>query len=179
MIKSTGAKTVLFSCPEGYFTFRYDYPKYFESLPFEVLHITEFLTQELPQANVSFKPSSNGTVTYHDPCRLGRFSGNYQLPRQLIQLLPETELVEMEMNRENAHCCGTSAWMECDGCSKAMQVERIQEAIQTGAQTLITACPKCQIHLTCAQRGTDLDLRVTDLYAYLSERLREDKASDK
>ena len=177
VIKSSGAKTVLFSCPEGYFTFKYDYPKYFKSLPFEVLHMTEFLTQELPQAGLSFKPSSNGTITYHDPCRLGRLSGNYQLPRQLLQGLPETELVEMERNRENAHCCGTSSWMECDGCSKAMQVERIQEAIKTGAQTLITACPKCQIHLTCAQRGTDLDLKVTDLYAYLLERLKGDEAS--
>ena len=81
----------------------------------------------------------------------------------------------MERNRENALCCGTSAWMECVGCSKLMQVERLQEAIQTGAKTLITACPKCQIHLTCAQRGTELDLQVTDLYTYIAERLNEDK----
>jgi Fe-S oxidoreductase len=79
----------------------------------------------------------------------------------------------MERNRENALCCGTSAWMECSSFSKAIQTERMQEAIQTGAQTLITACPKCQIHFTCAQSGTDTDLKVTDLYTYLKERLSE------
>ena len=170
-IKSSGAKTVLFSCPEGYYTFKHHYPKYFKDIPFEVLHITEFLTQKMPEAELSFKPSSNGTLTYQDPCRLGRLSGNYDLPRQLLNSLPETNLLEMQRSKENALCCGTSAWMECSGCSKAMQVDRLQEAIQTGAQTLITACPKCQIHLTCAQRNTDLNLKVTDLYTYISERL--------
>jgi heterodisulfide reductase subunit D len=170
-IKSSGAKKVLFSCPEGYVTFKDLYPKYFGELPFEVLHITELLARELPGAELSFQPSSNGTITYQDPCRLGRFAGIYEPPRQLLQFLPETQLVEMERNRENALCCGTSAWMECSSYSKAMQIERLQEAIQTGAQTLITACPKCQIHLTCAQSGTDLELRVIDLYAYLLQRL--------
>jgi Fe-S oxidoreductase len=79
----------------------------------------------------------------------------------------------MERNRENALCCGTSAWMECSSCSKAIQTERMQEAIQTGAQTLITACPKCQIHFTCAQSGTDINLKVTDLYTYLNQRLSQ------
>jgi Fe-S oxidoreductase len=89
----------------------------------------------------------------------------------LLELIPEIRLVEMERNRENALCCGTSAWMECSSYSKAIQVERMQEAIHTGAQTLITACPKCQIHLSCAQSGTESDLKVTDLYAYLKSRL--------
>ena len=65
----------------------------------------------------------------------------------------------MPRNRENALCCGTSAWMECSSCSKAMQIERLQEALQTGAKTLITACPKCQIHLSCAKSNTDLEHR--------------------
>jgi heterodisulfide reductase subunit D len=138
-----------------------------------VLHMTEFLARELPNAGLSFQASSNEAITYHDPCRLGRMAGIYEPPRQLLQFLPETRLVEMERNRENALCCGTSAWMECSSFSKAIQTERMQEAIQTGVQTLITACPKCQIHLTCAQSNTDTDLKVIDLYTYLKERLSE------
>jgi Fe-S oxidoreductase len=88
-----------------------------------------------------------------------------------LQLLPDIQLIEMERNRENALCCGTSAWMECANHSKSIQIERMQEAIHTGAQTLITACPKCQIHFTCAQSGMDTDLRVVDLYTFLTERL--------
>jgi len=102
---------------------------------------------------------------------LGRLAGVYEPPRQLLELLPETQLVEMERNRENALCCGTSAWMECASYSKAIQVERMQEAVQTGAQTLITACPKCQIHFSCAQSGTESDLKIIDLYTYLKRRL--------
>ena len=178
VIKSSGAKTVLFGCPEGYVTFKNYYPKYFGALPFEVLHLTEFLARELPQAELAFRPSSTEAVTYHDPCRLGRMAGIYEPPRQLLEQLPETRLVEMERNRENALCCGTSAWMECSSYSKAIQTDRIQEAIQTGAQTLITACPKCQIHLTCAQSNTESDLKVMDLYTYITQRLSETDTMD-
>jgi heterodisulfide reductase subunit D len=168
VIQASGAKRVIFSCPEGYTTFRKHYPKALGDLPFEVLHITEFLAKELPTAGVTLGPCENGTISYHDPCKLGRWAGIYEPPRQLLQMVPETRLVEMPRNRENSWCCGTSAWTECSSCSKAMQIERLQEAMQTGAQTLITACPKCQIHLTCAKSNTDLNIDVIDLYSFLA-----------
>ena len=136
-----------------------------------MLHLTEFLAHELPLTGLAFQASSAETVTYHDPCRLGGLAGIYEPPRQLLELLPETRLGEMERTRENALCCGTSASMECSSYSKAIQNERLQEAIQTGARTLITACPKCQIHFTCAKSDTDVHLKVIDLYTYLKERL--------
>jgi len=169
MIAGSGAKTVIFSCPEGYTTFKMEIPKYFGDLPFEVLHISEFLARELPGAGVTFKPAENGssTVTYHDPCRLGRRAGIYEPPRDILKLIPGVQLEEMGLNRENAACCGTSAWMECSNCSKTIQVERLQEAIGTGASTLITACPKCRIHLTCAEQNTDITINIDDLYSFL------------
>ena len=173
VIKSSGAKTVLFSCPEGYVTFKKYYPKYLGELPFEVLHMTEFLARKLPDAGLSFQPSSAGTITYHDPCRLGRLAGVYEPPRQLLESLPDTKLVEMERNRQNSLCCGTSAWMECSSYSKAIQDERLQEAVLTGSQALITACPKCQIHFSCAQSNTDSDLQILDLYTYLRQSLSD------
>lgn len=176
LITSSGAKTVLFSCPEGYTTFKEYYPRYLGDLPFETLHMTEFLARELPGSGLSFKPSQNGKLTYHDPCRLGRGAGLYEQPRDLLKMIPNTRLMEMGRNRENAMCCGTSAWMECSNCSKAMRIERLDEALQTGAHTLITACPKCHIHLTCAQGTAEMDVKVTDLYTYLSQSLSE--ASD-
>jgi len=179
IIRATGAKTVIFTCPEGYFTFKAHYPKYFGPLPFEVLHMTEFLARELPGAGLSFKPSHNGAITYQDPCRLGRLAGIYDPPRDLIKHIPETRLLEMERSRENSLCCGTTAWMECSGCSKTMQLERLHEAIQTGAEALITACPKCQIHLTCAQSKTELELEIIDLYAYLLDHLEGEGSLEK
>jgi Fe-S oxidoreductase len=163
----------------GYFTFKEHYTKTFGSLPFEVLHMTEFLARELPGAGLTFRPSTDGAITYQDPCRLGRWAGVYEPPRELLQLIPETTLVEMERSRENSLCCGTTAWMECSGCSKTMQMERLDEAIQTGAEALITACPKCQIHLTCAQTKTELGLKIVDLYAYLLDHLEGEGSLEK
>ena len=174
-IKASGAKTVIFSCPEGYSIFMESYPAIVGELPFEIIHISEFLARELPKADVSFNPSGNGSVTYHDPCRLGRRAGIYEEPRSLLGLIPDSDLKEMENNRENAVCCGTTAWMECSSCSKTMQIKRLQEAERAGAGTIITACPKCQIHLSCAKSNTDIDVEVKDLYSYLSENIELEK----
>jgi len=175
IIKSSGAKTVLFSCPEGYYTFKHHYPKYLGELPFEILHMTELITRELSETEFSFQSSSKGRITYQDPCRLGRFSGNYEKPREILNLIPDIDFVEMGRNKQNSLCCGTSAWMECSGCSKATRLERLQEALDTGAKTLITACPKCQIHFTCARNNAELDLEITDLYAYLLNQMGKEE----
>ncbi|NLI80521.1 MAG: (Fe-S)-binding protein [Deltaproteobacteria bacterium] len=174
VIRGSGARTVLFSCPEGFTVFKHYLPKFFGDLPFEVLHVTEFLARELPGAGVTFKPfgeSGNGGVTYQDPCRLGRQAGIFDPPRQLIAMVPGIAFVEMARNRENSACCGTTAWMECSSCSKALQVERLQEAQDAGAGTIITACPKCRIHLTCAEQNTEYSLSIKDLYAFLLQQM--------
>ena len=174
VIRGSGAKKVLFSCPEGYTTFKHHVTKHFGDLPFEVLHMTEFLARELPGSGLVFKSAGengDGIVTYQDPCRLGRRAGIYEPPRDLLKLLPDVKLEEMDRNRENSVCCGTSAWMECSNCSKAMQVERLEEAIRTRAKTLITACPKCRIHFDCAKTNTDIELNIEDLYSFILNRL--------
>lgn len=170
-ITKTGAKTVIFGCPEGYSNFRENYPDVVGKLPFEIIHITEFLLQKLQDSDISFKKDADTVVTFHDPCRLGRRTGMYEEPRKLINLVADSSFQEMENNRENAVCCGTTAWMECSSCSKTMQTKRLLEAQQVGAQTLLTACPKCQIHLTCAKSNSEIDIEVKDLYSYLAEKL--------
>jgi len=170
-IKKSGAKTVIFGCPEGYSMFKEAYTDKLGPLPFEVLHITEFLAKELPGSDLLFKAGAPKTVTYQDPCRLGRRSGIYDAPRDLVNLVDGTCLAEMEHNRENAVCCGTTAWMQCSTCSKVMQIQRLKEAEAVGAQAIITACPKCQIHLTCAKKNTNHDIDIIDLATYLVENL--------
>lgn len=174
VIRGSGAKKVVFSCPEGYATFKYQVPKYFGPLPFAVYHLTEFFAKELPGAGLVFKPyggGHGGKLTFQDPCRLGRMAGIFEPPRQLIGLVPEVSFAEMARNRENAACCGTTAWMECSSCSKALQLERLQEAQEAGAQTVVTACPKCRIHLICAQQNTDVCLDIVDIYTFLWQHL--------
>lgn len=167
-IEKSGAKTVIFGCPEGYSMFKEAYTQKFGPLPFDICHITEFLAARLPESDIVFKNSAFSAVTYQDPCRLGRRSGIYDAPRQLVEMVPGTNLSEMEHNRENAVCCGTTAWMECSSCSKQMQRLRLKEAETVGAQAIITACPKCQIHLTCAQKNTDHNMQIIDIASFLA-----------
>jgi Fe-S oxidoreductase len=170
VIRASGAKKVVFSCPEGYHTFKNTYPKYFGDLGFEPVHILDFLSDKIQEGAVQFKESKE-IVTYHDPCRLGRLAGIYDAPRKVLEALPGVELVEMARSRENGVCCGTTGWMNCSSCSKQIQVQRLNEASETGAKTLVTACPKCQIHFRCAKSAFDLDIDINDLYDMVAERL--------
>ena len=170
-IKASGAKTVIFGCPEGYSMFKEVYPDRFGPLEFNLVHITEFLAENLAETEVRFEAGALDRVTFQDPCRLGRRSGIYEAPRALIQKVDGTELAEMEHNRENAVCCGTTGWMQCSSCSKLMQIQRLREAEAAGARAIITACPKCQIHLTCAKKNTDHDIEIIDLASFLADRL--------
>jgi Fe-S oxidoreductase len=78
----------------------------------------------------------------------------------------------MPRSRENGICCGTTGWMNCSSCSKAIQLERLKEAADTGADTLVTACPKCQIHFRCAKSAFGLEIEIVDLYDMIADRIK-------
>jgi len=163
-IRDSGAKRIVFSCPECYRTFKEDYP----TLDCELLHISEFVNREAGRKRLKFRELGK-KVTFQDPCRLGRHLGIYDDPRKVIEAIPGLELAEMERCREESLCCGTSAFMNCGAYSKQIRIDRLLEAKATGAQTLITSCPKCQIHLKCAmvsrgeEKGPDVEIEVMDL----------------
>jgi Fe-S oxidoreductase len=114
-------------------------------------------------------------VTYQDPCRLGRHLGVYEAPRTALGAVPGVELVEMRRSGPRALCCAGSAWSSCDRHSKAIQVERLREARATGAEVMVTACPKCQIHLRCAMRdpklGDEIRIELRDVAEVLAAAL--------
>jgi Fe-S oxidoreductase len=115
------------------------------------------------------------TVTYHDPCRLGRYLGIYDEPRIVIESIPGIELVEMRKNRANALCCGSTGWVSCGRCAKEIQMERLRQAQATGATRMITVCPKCRIHLSCALKdvGDEISVTLEDLTGLLVRALGE------
>jgi heterodisulfide reductase subunit D len=147
MLHATGASRIVTTCAECARTLRMDYP-----LEMEVLHISQLLAESLPE----MAPSVSRRVTYQDPCRLGRHLAVYEPPRQVMASLG-LELLEMGYNRGKAVCCGTSAWTHCGATAKAIQVDRLREASATGAEILVTACAKCQIHFKCAQDDPRLE----------------------
>lgn len=170
MIEKSGAKKVVLSCAEGYSTIKSLYPEFFGKLNFEVQHISEFIAQKIETGEMKFKEVA-GKITYHDPCRLGRFESIYDAPRKVLQAIPGLELIEMPRNRENALCCGSSTWINCTQVNKKIQVERLKEAQSTGAATMITACPKCKIHLSCTMHdnGFHFDVAIKDLATVVAE----------
>jgi Fe-S oxidoreductase len=114
-------------------------------------------------------------VTYQDPCRLGRYQGIYDQPRALIQAVPGVELAEMHKSGPDGLCCGSAGWVNCGQCAKGMQSTRLRQAQATGAARMITACPKCLIHLSCAckDRGEESGIELEDLMGLLARALAD------
>jgi Fe-S oxidoreductase len=169
-IAATGAKRIVFSCPECLRTFKVDYQRRLGRSALELVHISELLARESSRLKPGALP---GRVTFHDPCRLGRHLGVYDQPRELLRAVPGLALVEMSHSRERATCCGGTAWVECGTAVKCLQSARLAEAAATGAERLVTACPKCDIHLRCAACGTDARPAplITNLIDLLAESL--------
>jgi heterodisulfide reductase subunit D len=171
LIKESGAKKIITSCPECLVSLKSDYPEIFGKQGYEVFHISEVVSEALSKNKLKLKKVEK-KVTYQDPCRLGRFSGIFDPPREIIKA-SGAELLEMPRNRKNATCCGTSSWVNCDIYSKMIQTNRLKEAKNTNAEILVTACPKCQIHFSCTQNAEgypeELKLRIIDLTTLFTE----------
>ncbi len=163
VINDSGVETLILSCAECYRTFAKDY-----NLKPKVVHISEFLKG----TGANYK----STVTFHDPCRLGRHMGQYDAPREALRA-NGAELVEMAHNKEDAMCCGVSSFMNCNEQTKAMRVLRLDEAQATGAKTMITTCTKCLAHLNCLKNEKEAagkyDIDIVDLTVYLARQFDE------
>ena len=168
-LKATGAKRIVTTCPECARTLKVDYPQRVGAHGMQVLHISQLLAGLSLDRSMS---RAGGRVTYQDPCRLGRHLGIYDPPRAALTGLG-FDLVEMERARHTSLCCGTSCWTSCGQVSKNIQVERLKEARATGAQVLVTACVKCQIHFKCAQGDPalrqEIGIEIRDLATLVAE----------
>ena len=149
-----GIKNIITNCPEGYYTLKVDYPKFLENWAINVMHISEVIAPLIEKGQLTLGKLEQ-KVTYHDPCTLGRYSRIFNQPRSILASVEDLELVEMVDNREKALCCGASPWAYCGAVNKQIQKERLAQAGATGADILVTACPKCQIHLKCAQKNAE------------------------
>lgn len=169
-----GVKEVITSCPECYLVLSQYLPKAVPESRLKVTLLIDLLAAEAQAGRITFKPLER-RATYQDPCRLGRMAGRYEEPRGLMAKVPGLELKEMEFSRQGALCCGNSSFVNCDAFSKRIQVERLRQAQATGADLLVTACPKCLIHTTCAMRdpvkGGSLAMEVRGLVNILADQM--------
>jgi Fe-S oxidoreductase len=172
MIKERGIKRIITTCPECYRTLKLDYPRYVD-FDFEVLHSSQFIEELGKRLKLELKLKNNkATVTYHDPCRLGKHMGIYDEPRSVISSI--VDFKEMPQVRSESTCCGTSAWINCDKLSEQIRLERLSMV----NSTLITACPKCQIHFRCTQNtnksidAATAKIEIKDLVVLVGESLK-------
>jgi Fe-S oxidoreductase len=192
-VKASGARTLVTPCADGYAHFRYLYPRMGMELPCEVLHVTQFLERLVGEGRLRLREEVPLLVTYHDPCHLGRMGepflgewegdkllrpmsmkrsgrkGIYDAPRNVIRSVPGVELTEMERIREYAWCCGAGGgvYEAFPDFAAWTARERIEEALATGAEALVTACPWCERVFRDALEETGASIELLDVVELL------------
>jgi Fe-S oxidoreductase len=177
--RNAGVEQIVTSCPECHFMLDQEYRNYSDKYDIECKHITELLADkqssgELKIPNVGENLPAE-TVSYHDSCRLGRFSGIYDAPRKIIEAIPGAKLSELARNRTASACCGVNSFINCDMNSRNWRAAKLGEAKDAGADTLVTGCHKCAIHLNCYVSNEHVepkfDIKVESLVVKLAEAL--------
>lgn len=174
-IKDAGADRVITVCPTCYRTLEEEYPRMVGELPFEVMHVTEYL-QELLQGNDTTFKELEKRVTYQDSCHLGRHMSVYESPRDVLRSVPSLELVEMSRNRWRARCCGGGGGVKSvkADLSREQGVKILEQAEKEAVEELITACPFCKWNLTDSAKKADTDINIEYITEFLLQAMPED-----
>jgi heterodisulfide reductase subunit D len=179
--QAAGVEEVVVSCPECYQVLGQFMPEVIPKMNLKVTLLSDLLQREIGKGGVAFKPLKR-RATYQDPCRLARAAGGCETPRALLDMIPDLTIKEMKNSGRSAVCCGNNGFINCDAYSKRIQVERLQEARATRSDLLITACPKCMIHLTCAMRDPyrhgSLSMEIRDLASVLADQIEWSKGEE-
>ncbi|MBA3452080.1 MAG: 4Fe-4S dicluster domain-containing protein [Deltaproteobacteria bacterium] len=165
-LKSVNAKKVITSCPHCLHTLKNDYPQFGGN--FEVIHHTQLLDHLFKSGELKSEKSPVATITYHDSCYLGRWNGEFDAPRAVIEAVGVPGgITEMTRNKRHGFCCGAGGarmFME-EHEGERVNVNRTDEAITTGVAAVAVACPFCSIMLTdgMKQRNVEESIQVLDI----------------
>lgn len=175
-----GVDKILTSSPHCLNSFRKNYPELDESI--ETIHYTELLDSLITDGLLTPLTEVKQKVTYHDPCYLGRHNEIYDSPRRILQSIPGLEFIEMQNNKQRSHCCGGGgggAWQILP-MDENHGVQRVREALDTGAETIATACPYCIRMLNDAINtlGVQNKIQVRDVTELLFESVEASYITD-
>jgi Fe-S oxidoreductase/FAD/FMN-containing dehydrogenase len=174
-VRDIGADTVVTSCPACDMMWRQVYPRWAEKLGIDYgitgKHYSEVITDQIKAGRFSFPETGQKTkVTLHDSCHIGRVSNVYDAPREFIRAIPGVELIEMEHNREQAHCCGSVLTLIKEPPVAAeIGKARMDEAISTGAEKILALCPCCQFQFRVTAEKKGLDIETVDMARFAAE----------
>lgn len=177
LFKGKGVKKIITQCPHCFTTLKNDYKQF--GIELDVIHHTELLNELVKTGRLTVKDNNkNVLMVYHDSCYLGRHNGIYSQPRDIIKAVTGKDAVEMERTREESFCCGAGGgrmWME-ENLGTRINVSRAQQALNTDAGTVCTACPYCMTMMSDGMK--DLNVKsvfVKDIAEVLAEAVLLDK----
>jgi Fe-S oxidoreductase len=178
MLNEVQPKRIVTTCPHCLHTLGKEYPQFGGN--YQVIHHTQLLSELVAAKKISVQPNGeNDTITFHDPCYLGRHNGVVDAPRAVLAEVTGTALplVEMPRHGRQSFCCGAGGaqmWKEEEPGTQAVNQRRYQEAAATGAKTLAVGCPFCMTMLTDAATKAGGGMVVKDVAEFVAERLRND-----
>jgi Fe-S oxidoreductase len=162
--KKGGVKTIVTACPHCLNTLANEYPDF--GGHYEVVHHSDFLLGLVAEQRLHPRQRAEGKVVFHDSCYLGRYNDVYEQPRNILKSIPGVELVEVaEANRQKGLCCGAGGaqmWMEEQNRDR-MNVRRTLQLIDSGANTIATACPFCTTMITDGLKDQNKEEQIRQL----------------
>ncbi len=169
-------KKIITICPHCFNIFKNEYPDLGGT--YEVINYLQFLNGKIEEGSLKIDPAAlkDITVTYHDPCYLGRANGIYDEPRSILSGLT-SNLVEMDRNRSFALCCGAGGaqmFKEAEKGDREVFIERTDDALRTKASVIATACPFCMTMMTdgIKYKNREEDVRNLDIAELIAQSLK-------
>lgn len=170
MFRQFPIKQIITTSPHCYNTFKNEY----NELDIDVKHYTQILPDLIKKKKLSFTKTFEKTVTYHDPCFLGRQNQIFEEPREILKSIPSLNFVEMDRAKERSLCCeggGGRMWIEAFETMERTATIRVKEAMDCGAEVLATACPFCLLTLEDAVKSRELEdkIQILDIVEIVSQ----------
>lgn len=176
VLNGYNVKKIVTACPHCFNTLKNEYPDLGGN--YEVIHHSELIQELINSGKIKLSDANEfkgKKITYHDSCYLGRSNNVYEAPRKVLELL-DADLVEMKRSKRNGLCCGAGGgqmFKEPEKGTKDINIERIEEALGTGADYVATACPFCMVMMTdgVKNKEKESEVKVLDIAEYISKSL--------
>jgi len=164
MVRKKGAKLLVTSCPSCFHTWAHEYTELTQIKPdFEIMHVSQYILKLIKDGKIKLN-GLNAKVTYHDPCDLGRNSGIFEEPREIITSIPGIDFIELDTNKLQANCCGGGGNIESlnPALSSKIADAKADEIFATGAEIVLSACQQCErtINTALKRKKNDVDYKV-------------------
>lgn len=167
LFSKSGVTKIITHCAGCHHVLKYDFPEVpgMPKIEFEVMHVTQVLDRLVKEGKIKFTKKVPLTVTWHDPCHIGRHCGIYEEPRDILKAIPGIRLLEMERIKDQGWCCGAGGGVRTAFPELSFKIssERIEEAKATGAEAIATCCPYCEQSLSDPIKRNKEKIQLYDL----------------